>query len=111
MSFFVLIYYQCVCYPHGFLEQSSDTPLNARSKQSVPLKISPMIKYGARWYGSYLSIPGDVPADTLQAEGTAKASMAKAAIDAYLEKGALTEEIERQIKGATGLLYVGQYRV
>ena len=36
--------------------------------------------------------------------------MAKSAIEDHLENDTLTEEIEYQIKGAAGLLYVGKYR-
>lgn len=52
---------------------------------------------------------GAVSADFFQAEGIARPSMAKAAADTYLENGTLTEEIEDQIKGAAGILYVGGY--
>ena len=37
--------------------------------------------------------------------------MAKAAIESHLANGTLTEEIEYQIKGAGGLLYVGEWRL
>ena len=46
----------------------------------------------------------------MKEEGAAAPSMVKAILESYLkEDGALTEEIEHQIKGAAGTLYVGAY--